>query len=106
MDGITMQEHLTKCQVVSEARMTEQGASEWLYLRLGEKLVPLGTDKGFADCLVFACVRNAVAFDQANKAWHRVDELTRALCEIAELPTSRSAEAPEIANNALVVIGP
>ena len=58
-----MQDALRNAEIVSETKMTEYGPGEWYGLKLGKKIIPLGTDKRFADLLQFALVRNAGAFD-------------------------------------------
>lgn len=62
-DGLSMQRALLTCEIVSETRVTEVGPGEMLYLKLADKLIPLGTDEHFADMLRFALRRNAEAWE-------------------------------------------
>lgn len=62
--GGSIQEALLKCEVVSESRVTDVGPGEWYCLKLGNKIIPLGTDKHFADMFAFALRRNAEAFER------------------------------------------
>lgn len=61
--GVSIQQELLRCEIVSESRVTDAGAGELYYLRLGPKLIPLGISKHFADMLQFALRRNAEAFE-------------------------------------------
>ncbi len=61
--GSKMQAALLRCEILTEDRFTEAGPGPWYFLKLDEKLVPLGYDKHFADMLQFALRRNAEAFE-------------------------------------------
>ncbi len=61
--GVSIQQELLRCEIVSETRVTDAGAGEIYYLRLGPKLIPLGISKHFADLFQFALQRNARCFD-------------------------------------------
>lgn len=61
--GVSMQQELLRCEIVSEDRVTDAGAGQLYYLKLGPKLIPLGVSKHFADCFQFALQRNARCFD-------------------------------------------
>lgn len=68
MDGISMQQALLKAEIVLEVRHnTYGGAEDWYFLKLGDRIIPLGNDKSFADSLVFALIRNACAFDNQKR---------------------------------------
>lgn len=62
--GMSMQDALRKCEVVAETKMTDTGPGDWYYLKLGDKLIPLGDDEHFASMLAFATRRNAEAFER------------------------------------------
>jgi hypothetical protein len=62
-DGMRMQAALLGCEIVREHRITDAGPGEWLYLKLDDRLIPLGRDEHFADMLRFALQRNAEAFE-------------------------------------------
>jgi hypothetical protein len=62
--GISMQQALLKCEIVCEHKPADFGGLRWYYLKLADKLVPLGDDKHFADMLQFALRRNAEAFER------------------------------------------
>lgn len=62
-DGVSMQKALLNCEIVEETRVTDCGPGSLFFLKLGSKIIPLGTSKHFADGLKFALVRNAGAFE-------------------------------------------
>lgn len=62
--GVSMQQELLRCEIVSEDRVTDAGAGQFYYLKLGPKLIPLGISKHFSDCFQFALQRNAEAFER------------------------------------------
>ena len=62
-DGVRMQRALLTAEIVREHRITDAGPGEWLYLKLDNRLIPLGQDEHFADMLRFALQRNAEAFE-------------------------------------------
>ncbi|WGR74298.1 MULTISPECIES: hypothetical protein [unclassified Bradyrhizobium] len=66
--GSRMQDALLNCEIVSERRLADVGPGDWYFLKLGNKLIPLGEDKRFADMLQFALVRNAQAFERPAHA--------------------------------------
>jgi hypothetical protein len=63
-DGVRMQDALLGCEIVSEQRMTDARAEHWYFLKLDDKIIPLGYDKDFADTLEFALRRNAETFER------------------------------------------
>lgn len=68
--GSSMQDALRNCELVEEQRFTDVGPGPWYFLKLSEKIIPLGHDKHFADMLVFALRRNAAAFDGPSTIPH------------------------------------
>lgn len=70
--GSMMQEALLNAEIVREERVTDAGPGEWLYLKLGDKIIPLGRDYHFADTLQFALVRNAEAFERPSRRTNEV----------------------------------
>jgi hypothetical protein len=62
-DGVRMQCALLGCEIVTEERFTEAGPGPWYFLKLDDKIIPLGHDEHFAEMLQFAIVRNARAFE-------------------------------------------
>lgn len=63
-DGVRMQCALLGAEIVREERMTDLGPGSWYSLKLDDKIIPLGTDRRFADMLQFAITRNAAAFER------------------------------------------
>lgn len=63
-----MQAALLGCEIVVESRFTEAGPGPWYFLKLDDKLIPLGYDEHFADGLKFALRRNAQSFESAALA--------------------------------------
>lgn len=61
--GISIQRALLSCEIVTESRFTDAGPGPWYFLKLNDKIIPLGYDKQFADMLHFALRRNAEAFE-------------------------------------------
>lgn len=61
-DGLSMNDALMKCEIVHEERLTDAGPGLWYFLKIGDKLVPLGRDEAFAKSLQFALERNAKHF--------------------------------------------
>ena len=61
--GSRMQAALLGCEIVSEHRSTDTGPGQWHFLKLDDRLIPLGDDRHFADMLQFALRRNAQAFE-------------------------------------------
>lgn len=57
-DGVSMQDALLQAEVVWVTQHE-------YYLKLGDKIIPVGCDKDFAELLCFAIRRNA-------RAWHEV----------------------------------
>lgn len=103
--GLSMQRDLLECQIVSETRMTEAGPGEWFYIRLGEKLIPLGTDEDYANSLAFATKRNAESFEGRERCYKINDRLRTALYQIADMPaTTDVACAVQIAVAAVSII--
>lgn len=62
--GTSMQQALLSCEIVTESRFTDAGPGPWYFLKLNDKIIPLGYDKHFADMLQFALRRNAEAFER------------------------------------------
>lgn len=62
-DGVSMQRALLECEIVIESRVTDAGPGPLYYLKLGQKIIPLGISEHFADMLRFALRRNAEAFE-------------------------------------------
>lgn len=69
-DGVRMQCSLLGCEIVCEDRFTEAGPGPWYFLKLDNKLIPLGYDQHFADMLQFALRRNAEAFERPAVTSH------------------------------------
>lgn len=67
--GLSIQHALLHCEIVAESRMTDAGPGDWYMLKLGDRVIPLGIDKHFADMLKFALVRNAEQFEKPPPAW-------------------------------------
>lgn len=65
--GVSIQKALLSAEIVEEDKFTEAGVGTWYYLKLRDKIIPLGRDKHFAEMLVFALVRNAEAFERTTK---------------------------------------
>ena len=65
-DGMSVQSALLRCELVSESRVTGAGAGEQYYLKLGDMVVPIGTDHDVASRICSAIKRNAEAFEHAG----------------------------------------
>lgn len=63
MDGVSMQTALRDSEMVVERKITDIGPGDWYSLKLGDRIIPLGDNRDYADFLVFALRRNARAFD-------------------------------------------
>jgi hypothetical protein len=61
--GMSIQQELLRCEIVSETRVTDVGPGQLYYLKLGPKLIPLGISEHFAKLFQFALQRNARCFD-------------------------------------------
>jgi hypothetical protein len=64
--GVSMQEALLTCEITIEDHITDAGPGEWYYLKLKDKIIPLGHDLHFAKMLAFALQRNAKAFESSE----------------------------------------
>jgi hypothetical protein len=67
-NGVRMQQALLHCDIVIEDRFTEVGPGPWYFLKLDNKLIPLGRDEHFCRSLEFALRRNARAFENRDDA--------------------------------------
>lgn len=67
-DGVSMQRALLNCEIVSETKVCDIGPGDHYYLKLADKIIPLGTDFHFADMLKFALRRNAEVWERSDRA--------------------------------------
>ena len=71
-DGTTMPRALLNCEIVTEERFADVGPGQWHFLKIGDKLIPLGPDLYFAESFQFALRRNAEAFEAPSH--HRQEQ--------------------------------
>ncbi len=96
-----MQEALLSAEIVCEHRINDAGAGDWLYLKLGDKVLPLGGNAVFADMLQFALRRNAQAFEDAGSALGFKSVIKSLQWGVAESEVLRDPRLPAAARRLL-----